>query len=373
MITLGTPLSLTPQSGSAVDAGSDAGAPGPGELFASLLAGQVALHAPRGTMAAADPALAEQAPADTADATPGAADPVALFAPWDASAAATPASGATTGVQRAQAGPQEVPPGPVAPAAAHSAQTASLTPTAPPAGLAQGTGVAAQGKEPVAPRIVLPGRSAPNAGGAAHDDAASPTGVLPLVNAARVQSAAAPPPADIAGSVLDVPAPAPAAGNALGSAAQGPASVTHAGAMTVRIDTPVGRSGWDGEVATRIAFLVRERMSEAQLVLEPAELGPVQARIRFEDGNAIVALVAARADTREALEAALPRLRELLESGGLTLGDASVSHGQQEAEPRRAGAPGTRGDESGASNAGEPGATPAARLMHARGLVDLYA
>jgi flagellar hook-length control protein FliK len=59
--------------------------------------------------------------------------------------------------------------------------------------------------------------------------------------------------------------------------------------------------------------------------LSPAELGPITVNLVVDDGSAELTFHAHHALTRDAIEQALPRLREMLHDSGLTLGNATVS------------------------------------------------
>jgi len=64
-----------------------------------------------------------------------------------------------------------------------------------------------------------------------------------------------------------------------------------------------------------------------ELRLDPPELGRITVRISMVGDEARVAFTAAQGGAREALEAALPKLREMFEQAGLSLGDAQVGTG----------------------------------------------
>jgi flagellar hook-length control protein FliK len=81
----------------------------------------------------------------------------------------------------------------------------------------------------------------------------------------------------------------------------------------------VGTPAWQNEVATQVAWLVRGADQSATLTLNPVDLGPVDVRITVRESEATVVFAAAHADTRTALEAALPRLRDLFAGQGLAL------------------------------------------------------
>jgi flagellar hook-length control protein FliK len=90
------------------------------------------------------------------------------------------------------------------------------------------------------------------------------------------------------------------------------------------VAAPVGTPQWREEFSAAVRVIAVERIQSAEIHLNPPELGPVQVSLRVEAKEATVAFVTQHADTGQALEAALPRLRELLEESGLSLGEASV-------------------------------------------------
>ena len=87
---------------------------------------------------------------------------------------------------------------------------------------------------------------------------------------------------------------------------------------------PMGTPLWREEFAASVNLLATQGVASAELRVQPAELGPIQVSIRIEGGEASIACSAQHAQTRHALEDALPRLREVLESNGISVGSASV-------------------------------------------------
>ena len=71
--------------------------------------------------------------------------------------------------------------------------------------------------------------------------------------------------------------------------------------------------------------MLGQGLAAAELHLTPAELGPMQVRVDSQQDRATVTFVSQHAATREAIEASLPRLRELFSSQGLELVDVDVS------------------------------------------------
>jgi flagellar hook-length control protein FliK len=138
------------------------------------------------------------------------------------------------------------------------------------------------------------------------------------------------------------------------------------------VHTPVHQSAFGREVGERVAVFVRDGVQSAELRVTPADLGPVTVRIDLSGTEASVAFTVAHADTREALQDALPRLRELLEANGIQLADASVSgQGNARDDARGHGEGRAAGAASGAAEDARP--APTAHVAAPRGLVDIYA
>ena len=82
---------------------------------------------------------------------------------------------------------------------------------------------------------------------------------------------------------------------------------------------------WQQQLSDRMGALIRMGTETATIRLEPAKLGPIEIRIHVDDAQASVSFSAQHPATREALEAALPRLRDAFEAQGLELSRADVS------------------------------------------------
>lgn len=141
-------------------------------------------------------------------------------------------------------------------------------------------------------------------------------------------------------------------------------------AAAIRVDTPVGSRGWDAEVGQKIVLLVNRQESRAELTLTPPQLGRVEVSISVNGDQTSAAFVSASPAAREALEQALPRLREILADAGITLGQASVN-----AESARQGREETpAGPQRGSRNIESAGAVaPSQWLRRSEGLIDTFA
>lgn len=136
-------------------------------------------------------------------------------------------------------------------------------------------------------------------------------------------------------------------------------------------------------MATRVQWMAEQGGGEVTLRVAPEGLGPVEIRLQLDGDRVDLGLQAAQAETRQALQDALPKLREMLSQSGLQLGQADVGHRQSsgasaQGDPRGEGprpAPfagtGANGGEGGPEAVG---ATVSLRVPRTgAGLLDLYA
>lgn len=134
--------------------------------------------------------------------------------------------------------------------------------------------------------------------------------------------------------------------------------------MTVA--TPVNQPGWADDVGHQISWLADQGMSKAELVLTPPHLGRIEITLEIGSDLSTAQFVSANPLVREALEQAMPRLREMLAEGGISLGEANVSSDQPSREGQGGEQRGQRGRDSG-----ELAVSQTAR--RGTGLVDLFA
>jgi flagellar hook-length control protein FliK len=133
---------------------------------------------------------------------------------------------------------------------------------------------------------------------------------------------------------------------------------------------PVGTLRWKDELGTHLTLMAVQGQQSGSLRLSPEHLGPMEIQITVTDDKTNVQFGAQNADTRTALQDAMPRLREMFAAAGLQLGDAGVS-GQ--APRQKSGDMGFEGGFEGRGD-GEPSlaAGPVRSITHS-GLLDTYA
>ena len=142
------------------------------------------------------------------------------------------------------------------------------------------------------------------------------------------------------------------------------------------IDVAPGQAGWNEALGDRVTWMAGNRIQNAELRLNPAELGPLRVQISMDDGNASVTFTAQHPLTRDAIEQALPRLREMLADQGVSLQNASVS--DQGSRHQQAGPGGERvapqfGSGPGTNGGMVEGEHLAPVIRTASGLVDVFA
>jgi len=91
------------------------------------------------------------------------------------------------------------------------------------------------------------------------------------------------------------------------------------------LNTPIGEPSWDQEFVGRIGVLVDKGLSEAKLQLTPAELGRLEIKISTDGDQAKIVFTVQNATAREAIEQAMPRLRDMLGQEGLQLAHSEVA------------------------------------------------
>ncbi|RMG33047.1 MAG: flagellar hook-length control protein FliK [Gammaproteobacteria bacterium] len=151
--------------------------------------------------------------------------------------------------------------------------------------------------------------------------------------------------------------------------------------LSMPVPQRVGEAGWGGAIGERLVWMVKGEMQRAELKLTPPNLGPLEIRLTVNDDKASVSFVSHHAAVRDAIEAALPRLREMLAQDALQLVRADVGGGQTghgdgaTGSAADGGGPSGDGMGSGAAERLSEDSAPAGRTSSSRGvgLLDLFA
>ena len=97
-----------------------------------------------------------------------------------------------------------------------------------------------------------------------------------------------------------------------------------------RLTPAVGTPAWDQALGQKIVWMAQGGEQSASLTMNPPDLGPMQVVLSVSNNQATVDFMAAQPEVRQALEAALPRLRDMMSESGIQLGQANVSAGGQQ-------------------------------------------
>lgn len=138
------------------------------------------------------------------------------------------------------------------------------------------------------------------------------------------------------------------------------------------LNVPVGQRGWDQGLGDRMVWMAGRGHQVAELHLNPPDLGPMTIALTLDNDQASARFTSPHAAVREAIETAMPRLREMLADSGITLGNASVGADNLRQQPRQEPrAHAARFDAIAADASVMSANTSLLRL--ARGAVDTYA
>jgi flagellar hook-length control protein FliK len=100
------------------------------------------------------------------------------------------------------------------------------------------------------------------------------------------------------------------------------------------IQSPMSSTEWHRETAQVVRFMVTEKVSQAEIQVNPPELGPIDVVVKVEGDATTISFTANSPETRSLLELHLPKLREALDAAGLHLADASVTSGGTQRDSR---------------------------------------
>jgi flagellar hook-length control protein FliK len=103
------------------------------------------------------------------------------------------------------------------------------------------------------------------------------------------------------------------------------------------------------QVAERLQMMMSKNLKHVDIRLDPPELGRMQIRMSLNNDSATVHFTVQNQQTRDMVDQAMPRLREMLSQQGIQLADTSV---QQQGQQQRhaSNGSGTGGSGNSASN-----------------------
>jgi flagellar hook-length control protein FliK len=91
------------------------------------------------------------------------------------------------------------------------------------------------------------------------------------------------------------------------------------------IAAPLGSNAWPDEFSQKVTWVSNQQNQVAELHLNPPDLGPMSVVLTVADNQASAVFSSPHSSVREAIENAMPKLRESLAENGIMLGNATVS------------------------------------------------
>ncbi len=143
--------------------------------------------------------------------------------------------------------------------------------------------------------------------------------------------------------------------------------------VQANVPTPFAEPGFQQALGYQVSLLARDGIGQAELHLNPADMGPVSVQITMTGDQARVDFGADLAQTRQALEAGWAELASSLKDAGFTLSGGGVSDHARERQPSpgQGAAPSwTGGRERGEADVPNVAPVVARRV---NGAVDVYA
>ncbi|MDP2028132.1 MAG: flagellar hook-length control protein FliK [Thiobacillus sp.] len=139
----------------------------------------------------------------------------------------------------------------------------------------------------------------------------------------------------------------------------------------------VGSAAWGQALGEKIVWMTAGAQQTASLTLNPPNLGPLQIVLSVTNDQATASFFSAQPEVRHALEAALPKLREMMNDAGIQLGQTTVGAETQQQQHETANREARRNTPSypGSGNDTDTGIQnlPLPIWQSGRGLVDTFA
>ena len=143
--------------------------------------------------------------------------------------------------------------------------------------------------------------------------------------------------------------------------------------VQAQLPTPLTDPGFRQALGYQVSLLARDGIGQAELHLNPTDMGPVSVQITMTGDQARVDFGADLAQTRQLLEAGWAELASSLKDAGFTLSGGGVSdHARERQAPQGQGAAQSFGGRPG-RDSGEASAVAPVVARRVNGGVDVYA
>jgi len=144
----------------------------------------------------------------------------------------------------------------------------------------------------------------------------------------------------------------------------------------IHVDLPMNQPKWGSELAQKVVWLTSQQNQVAEIHLNPAHLGPVEVMLTITQDQATAQFTSPHLAVREAIQEAIPKLREMMADNGIQLGNVMVGadsfqqeNKQQQSYPSAKNTTNTLGQEAETGKHIETVTIPGRHL----GMVNTYA
>jgi len=90
------------------------------------------------------------------------------------------------------------------------------------------------------------------------------------------------------------------------------------------ISVPLGHAAWEQSLTRQVLQAGQGQLRQLHIKLNPSNLGSIDIKLQVEGDSTNIAFSSQHAVVREAVEASLPRLREMFSGSGINLGNVDV-------------------------------------------------
>lgn len=138
----------------------------------------------------------------------------------------------------------------------------------------------------------------------------------------------------------------------------------------------VGSQAWDEALSQRVVWMAHGAEQSATLSLNPPDLGPLRIVLNVSNNQASATFISQQPEVRQAIEAALPKLENMMMGAGIQLGQTSVRADTQ-GQPGQAfqfqqQPSGSNRRQTAAVTSIGPGISSAEKLTGGQGLVNTF-
>jgi flagellar hook-length control protein FliK len=143
------------------------------------------------------------------------------------------------------------------------------------------------------------------------------------------------------------------------------------------VATPFGSASWNADIGDKLTWMINRQEQRAELVLNPPQLGRIEVSLSLNGDQANAVFVSSNPAVRDALENAMPQLRELMAGAGINLGQTQVGaeSAGQSAQQRESGDNSWRSADGDGLQNPQPiaGSVSSHWPGQGRGMVDVFA